>query len=420
MPKAWNRVTDATGVPIAVIDSGSDLGHSDFRANRWSNPGEIAGNGRDDDGNGYVDDRYGYDFVNDDGDPADDNGHGTNVAGVIAAVGDNVIHICGVCWKAEVISCKSLDANAFGTFDELAEGVTYAADNGARVANMSFVSDVDDPILRAAVAYAQSLDVVQVAAAGNFGDRTVQYPAAYDGVLGVIATDSSDQRWPSSSFGNWCDLAAPGASILTLRKGGGTTTVSGTSLAAPHVAGVCALLRKQESALDRLAVEIVVSHSAEDFGAAGFDEEFGHGRLNAELALERAERLRTSVPEIQDGGAFTLDLASPDEPGFLYFLFPSFSDRVPGLSLSTYDPADPRLFPLNEDWLFDYVAQFPLNPYFTGFNGSLDANGLATAAVDLPPKAFDGMPLDFAFVTLDPADLSKIATIGGPARVWVR
>jgi hypothetical protein len=339
---------------------------------------------------------------------------------VIAAVGDNAVHVCGVCWKAEVITCKALDAAAFGTFDELAEGVTYAADNGARVVNMSFVADIDDPVLRSAVDYARSLDVVQVAAAGNDGTTAVLYPAAYDGVLGVIATDSADQRWSNSSHGSWCDLAAPGVGILTLRKGGGTLTATGTSLAAPHVAGVCALVRKQEPMLDRVAVEIVVSQSAEDLGAAGFDDEFGHGRLNGHLALDRASRLRTSVPEIQDGGAFTLDLSVPDEPGDLYFLFPSFSDRLPGIPLSVYDPADPRLFPLNEDWLFDYVAQFPTNPYFTAFTGTLDANGLASAAVDLPKKAFDGMPLDFAFVTIDPADLSKIISIGGPVRVWVR
>lgn len=420
MPKAWSTVTDATGVPVAVIDSGSDLTHSDFKANRWINSGEIAGNSQDDDGNGYVDDRFGYDFVNDDGDPADDHGHGTNVAGVIGAVGDNAILICGICWKAEVMSCKSLDDTAFGTFDELAEGIIYAVDNGARVSNMSFVSDTDDATLRAAIDYARTNDVVQVAAAGNNGNQTVQYPAAYDGVLAVIATDSNDNRWSNSSFGIWCDVAAPGVSILTLKKGGNTQTVSGTSLAAPHVAGIATLVRKVNPDLDRRGVELTVSYSAEDLGTSGFDNDFGWGRVNGDLAVDRATMLRASATEIPDGGTFTLALTATGEAGFLYFLFPSFDDRVPGIPLAEFDGADARVLPLNEDWLFDYVVVDPSNPFFVGFQGVLDTAGTATATVDLPPRAFDGLPLDFAFVTLDPADLTKIVSVSEPTRVWIR
>ncbi|MBL8841513.1 MAG: S8 family serine peptidase [Planctomycetes bacterium] len=419
MPKAWNRLTDATGVPIAVLDSGADLAHSDFRANRWINPGEVAGNGVDDDGNGYVDDRYGCDFVNDDGDPNDDFGHGTEVSGVLGAVGDNAVGTAGVCWKAQVMSCKVLDASGFGAFDQLAEGLIYAVDEGARVANMSFETPLDDATLRAAVDYARAADVVQVAAAGNQGTKLAQYPAAYPGVLGVIATDSNDARWSSSSFGSWCDVAAPGVSILTLRDGGGTTTVTGTSFAAPHVAGIAALMRKLSPDLDRSGVEVIVRASADDLGSAGFDEEFGHGRAQADHALDLATTLLASAPRIQDGGSFTLALSSPSDPNAAYFLFPSFSDRTPGIPLATLDPLDLRTFPLNEDWLFDYVLIAPVNPFFLGFQGTLDLAGAATATVDLPPHAFEGMALDFAFVTFDPNDLAHVRSVSAPARVWI-
>jgi len=420
MPKAWNVLTDATGVPIAVIDSGCDQQHNDFKSNRWINAGEIAGNAIDDDGNGYVDDRFGYDFVNLDGDPDDDFGHGTEVAGVLAAVGDNVLNICGVCWKAEVISCKSLDSTGFGTFDELAEGLVYAADNGARVANMSFVASVDDSTLRAAVDYARALEVVQVGAAGNNGNKVVMYPAAYDGVLAVIATDSGDTRWTTSTHGSWCDVAAPGASILTLRNNGGTTTDSGTSFAAPHVAGLAALVRKLNPDLDRLGVELVLCYSAEDRGAAGFDDDFAWGRVNGQRALDLAQSLRASVTEIPDGGKFSLTLDAPTDPGFVYFVIGGFSDRFPGVALSTYDPADERFFPVNHDWLFDFTLGTPVNPVFIGFQGVLDATGAATATVDLPRHAFKGMALDFAYVTLDPANLNVIQSVSAPARVWIR
>ncbi len=420
MPKAWNIATDATGVPIAVLDGGCDLNHVDFRANRWINTHEINRNGIDDDGNGYIDDRFGYDFVTPDGDPTDEDGHGTQVTGVLGAVGDNSLSISGVCWNASVMTCRVLDASGNGTFDHIAEGIIYAADNGARVSNMSFVSLTDDATLGEAIEYARSLDVVQVAAAGNFGDTTPTYPAAYDGVLAVIGTDSTDSRMGTSSHGSWCDVAAPGDAILTLRKGGNTTTVSGTSFAAPHVAGLAALVRKINPDLDRRAVELTLSYSSEDFGPPGFDDDFGWGRVNGELALEKATMLTTSTTSIPAGGTFTLTLDSPDDAGFTHVLLASSSDRVPGIPLSSFDPADPRTFPLNDDWLLEWLLATPINPFFVGFQGSFDGSGLATASVDLPPHIFMGSPLDFAYVTFDPADLDHIVNVSEPARVWIQ
>ena len=123
--------------------------------------------------------------------------------------------------------------------------------------------------------------------------------------------------------------------------------------------------------------------------------------------------LRASVTEIPDGGTFTLSLADPANPGYLYFLFAAYSDRVPGVAVATFDPLDTRYFPLNQDLLFDFVFTFPGNPFFNAFQGSLDASGNATATVLLPRKVFDGMPLDFAYVTLDPSCVDPIASSEG-------
>jgi subtilisin family serine protease len=407
-------------VPIALLDTGADQQHSDFRANRWINAGETPENGIDDDGNGYVDDRFGFDFVNRDDDPDDDEGHGTNVAGVMAAVGDNFNAICGVCWVAEVMTLKVLDALGTGSVDDIAEALIYAADNGARVANMSLVVAADDPTLRAAVDYAAGLDVVQVAAAGNDGATAPRWPAAYVAVLGVIATTEQDQRWGSSNFGSWCELSAPGVNILSLKNNGGTSTQNGTSLAAPHVAGVAALVRRIRPELDAEGVGLVLEYSALDLGAPGNDTEFAWGRLHAEQALVTARSLRASDPEIEDGGSAGLDLHHPDGAGFVYVLLPTLSGRLPGIPLSGFDPADARLLPIAADWLQVWSITHPNAGVFVDFIGALDANGSACARLQVPPHTWEGEALDFAYVTLDPLGLAHIAQVSGPCRIRVQ
>jgi len=419
-PEAWEIAASAAGVTIAVIDSGADMQHGDFKTNRWVNSGEVNNNNIDDDGNGYVDDRFGYDFVNRDGNPDDDFGHGTQVSGVVGAVGDNGKDISGVCWTADVMSCKVLSASGGGRFSDVAEAVTYAVDNGARVTNMSFTASTDDPTFRAAIDYARSADVVQVAAAGNAGDKTLVYPAGYAGVLAVIATDEGDRRWSSSTHGPWCDLSAPGVNILTLKNHGGTVSVSGTSFAAPHVAGVAALVRKVNPDLDRVAVELTLNYSSEELGSAGFDDEFGWGRLNAQLALQMATALTASDPFVDSGASVDLHLEIPSDAGFFYVLLPTTEGRETGIPLSEFDPNDARIFPLDEDWLQGWVLTTPNNPVFRNFLGYLDGSGVATATFRVPPGLWKGSDLDFAFVTIDPADLAHIVHVSEPYRIRVR
>ena len=318
------------------------------------------------------------------------------------------------------MSCKVLSASGAGSFGDVAAAVIYATDNGARVSNMSIVATSDDATLRAAIDYARAADVLQVAAAGNTGDQAFSWPAHYDGVIAVIATDENDLRWTGSTYGSWCDLAAPGANILTLKNNGGTTTRSGTSYAAPHVAGVGALVRKLNPALDRVAVELTLEQACDDLGPGGFDIDYGWGRLNAAAALEKAISLTSASPVVDDGSSVDLHLLLPDDAGLLYVLLPTTKEREPGIALSTYDAADDRFLPLNDDWLQGWVLSSASNPLFQNFIASLDANGAATATFLVPKRLWQGVDFDFAFVTLDPNDLAHLLHVSEPCRIHVQ
>jgi subtilisin family serine protease len=251
---AWRQTTGGD-VTVAVIDSGVDLTHPDLVPNLWTNPREIPGNGIDDDGNGYVDDVHGYDFVDNTGNPQDANGHGTHVAGIVAARGGNGIGVAGVAWSARIMAIRVLDANARGTTTTVAQGIRYAVDNGARIINLSLAGPSPARDLEDAIVYAQQHGVLIVVAAGNDGrDLSVAptYPAAYpeDNVLGVAATTQDGVLASVSDFGVGADLAAPGADILSTALGGGYEWRTGTSMAAPHVSGALVLLAAARPDLD--------------------------------------------------------------------------------------------------------------------------------------------------------------------------
>jgi subtilisin family serine protease len=244
---AWRQTTGADDVTVAIVDSGIDLGHPDLAPNLWTNAGEIPGNGVDDDGNGYVDDVHGYDFVEGDGTPQDANGHGTHVAGIAGARGGNGIGGSGVAWHARLMAIRVLDGDARGTTTAVAQGIRYAVDNGARIVNLSLAGPKGTADLDAAVTYAHDRGVLIVVAAGNDGAdlaATPTYPTAYpqDNVLGVAATKQDGSLSPVSDYGPGADLAAPGEQILSTALGGGYEWRTGTSMAAPHVAGALVLL----------------------------------------------------------------------------------------------------------------------------------------------------------------------------------
>jgi len=253
-PAAWDVTTGSRSVVVAVIDSGLDVTHPDLAANVWTNPREIAGDGLDNDGNGFVDDVHGWDFANHDADPADDDGHGTHVAGTIGAVGDNAIGVTGVNWQVSIMGLKFLDAAGNGFTSNAVAAVTYATrmrrDFGVNVVaiNASWGGGARSKALAAAIAAGGRAGILFVTAAGNESsnnDRTPAYPANYgdDAVISVAAIDRSNRLAAFSNFGaTTVDLAAPGVAIRSTVPGGGYATFSGTSMAVPFVTGTVALL----------------------------------------------------------------------------------------------------------------------------------------------------------------------------------
>jgi subtilisin family serine protease len=246
-PQAWDRVGGGQ-VTVAVIDSGIDLTHPDLAANLWTNQREIAGNGIDDDGNGYVDDVHGYDFVAGDGDPTDELGHGTEVAGVIAARGGNGLGIAGVAWRARIMPLRVLDSQDRASSTAMAAAIRYAVANGARIVNVSLNGDARSAAVEEAIVAARAAGVLVVASAGNDArdlDTNPSYPASY-GEDNVIVVGSSGRRGAISPFSNrgarTLDLLAPGEDILSTDRNGEYSVSSGTSMAAPHVTGALALL----------------------------------------------------------------------------------------------------------------------------------------------------------------------------------
>ncbi len=244
---AWNVSTGSSSVLLAVIDTGVDYNHPDLAANMWTNPGEIPGNGIDDDGNGFIDDIHGWDFVNNDGDPFDDYGHGTHVSGTIGGVGNNGIGVTGVNWNVNIMAVKFLNSSGSGTTANAVLAVQYTTMMGVRLTSNSWGGGSFSQTLYDAIAAAGAANIAFVAAAGNNGansDTSPAYPAAYDlpNIISVAATDHNDLLASFSNYGAVSvDLAAPGVDILSTLPGNQYGLNSGTSMATPHVAGAYAL-----------------------------------------------------------------------------------------------------------------------------------------------------------------------------------
>lgn len=291
-PEAWATTTGGSGLVVAVVDTGIDLKHRDLAANLWVNATEQAGKaGLDDDKNGYTDDVSGWDFVNNDADPTDDNGHGTHVAGIIAAQGNNNLDVSGVCWQAKIMALKFAGADGTGTSDNAAKAIAYAAAKGADVISCSWGSYAPSQTLADAIQAALSQGVVVVASAGNEGVSSALYPASLPGVISVGATDSKDQMASFSNYGGWVSLSAPGVDILSLRAWGTsignvqdayTTVASGTSMACPFVSGAAALVLSRRPTLTSDQVGGLLKLTSDPIQTAHY---LGQGRLNLQKAL---------------------------------------------------------------------------------------------------------------------------------------
>jgi len=290
--EAWGEVTTPEDTVIAVIDTGVDYNHSDLAANMWKNAGEIPGNGTDDDGNGYIDDVYGYDFHNNDADPMDDHYHGTHVAGTIAAVGNNANGVIGVNPNGKIMALKFLSASGSGTIANAIRAVDYAANNGAKLSNNSWgCSGCNSSALYDSIRAAGEKGHLFIAAAGNEGSDNdtapKNYPSSYDldNIIAVAATDHNDNMASFSSYGaTTVDLGAPGVSIYSTAPGDSYRSLNGTSMATPHVAGAVSLILSKCADLESNVLKQVIMNTADPVASLDGKTVTG-GRLNVHQAL---------------------------------------------------------------------------------------------------------------------------------------
>ncbi len=321
-PAAWDATTGSRTVVVGVIDSGADTAHPDLAANLWRNPGESgagqATNGRDDDGNGFVDDVNGWDFVEKDAQPLDAEGHGTHVAGTVGAQGGNAIGVTGVAQSSSLMVLRSVGATGSGTVADVLTAYAYAARNGARVVNLSFGGDTGSRAERDAMTAASG--VLFVAAAGNDGadnDTTGIFPCNYE-LVNVVCVGASDRNDALASFSNrgarTVDLAAPGVDIASTYPDGKYVYMDGTSMAAPHVTGVAALALARAPGLTVSQLRDVLLSSVDAVPGLRPVTVTG-GRLNAARAVQAAASVASAgastAPASRTSGTAG---SSPPEP----------------------------------------------------------------------------------------------------------
>ena len=277
LASAWELVTGDPGVTVAIVDTGVSP-HQDL-------PTLLPG----------------WDFLNGDADPSDDHGHGTAVAGVLASLAGNGQGTAGACWSCSVLPVKALGPDGYGTWSAVADGITWAADQGADVINLSLGAPGASMTVKSAVDYARSRGVTVVAAAGNAGSTTPFFPADFPGVLAVAASDETDTLYSFSNRGSWVELSAPGCAS-TVSRSGGWHEFCGTSAAAPFVSGLAALARTLAPSAEAGQLEAVLLATADPIAGVSA------GRIDARAALEALGAPHASAP---------LNLVSPKIRGRL-------------------------------------------------------------------------------------------------------
>jgi subtilisin family serine protease len=305
---AWDLQLATPNVIVGVIDTGVDYNHEDLRSALWINGGEDLNrngrvdstdfNGVDDDGNGFVDDLRGWDFVDapsfpdggdfqtPDNDPLDQNGHGTSVAGLIGATGNNEIGVAGLAFGCRIMNLRAGTSLGFLEEDDVAAAMVYAVENGAQIINMSFGDEVASPLLRDVVQFAYSQNCVLVASAGNANTERIHFPSGFAETISVGATDFEDELAGFSNFGSSVDVVAPGVNLLTTTRGNQYGAFSGTSASAPLVSGLAALVLSKIPQLSNESVKGLITTTTDDVGETGWDRLFASGRANALKALK--------------------------------------------------------------------------------------------------------------------------------------
>jgi thermitase len=351
MENAWAIETGDPSIIVAIIDSGAKLNHPELSGRIWVNPGEIAANGLDDDANGKIDDVNGWDYANSDKNATDDLGHGTNVAGIIGANGNNNLGYAGVDWQCKLMILKAIDANNLGYYTWWADAMYYAIDHGARVINMSLGGSSSSSLLQDAVDYAVQHNVIITVSMMNFNTGAPYYPAAIPGVIAVGSTNPDDKRthpffWDAASgsnYGSHISVVAPGNYIYGLQYQSNTnynTYWGGTSQAAPHVAGLAALLLAQNPSRTLAQVRAIIENTSEDQvgdpaeDVAGWDQYYGYGRINAFKALSvasgvfSAEQPQLSFSVLPNPAGQSFKLVRTESGPAVYSIFNMYGQQV--------------------------------------------------------------------------------------------
>ena len=315
--EAWDITKGSESVIVCIIDSGAKLDHPDLAGRIWQNTKEIGLNTRDDDNNGKIDDTQGWDFANNDNDPTDDHGHGTNVAGIIGANGNNSIGYAGIDWNCKLMILKGLKSDNSGLYSWWESAVYYAADNGAKVINMSLVGSSNSASLEAAINYAWNKGCIVIACMGNDNTNALRYPAAFTNLIAVGSVNPDGKTsipffWSTTSgsnFGSFIDVCAPGNYIFGLKFDSNTNYGSywgGTSQATPHVVGLASLMLAKNPKLTPAQIKDLIQKGCDDqtgepaYDLPGFDNHFGWGRINAKKTLGLVP---TSLQDLKDASA---------------------------------------------------------------------------------------------------------------------
>ena len=438
-PEAWDLQTGSLDVIVADIDTGVDYRHPDLAENIWTNPGEIPGNGVDDDANGFVDDYYGWDFGNNDNDPMDDMGHGTHTSGTVAAVGNNGVGVVGVAWTARIMAVKFMDASGNGTFEAAANAILYASRMGARVSNNSwgcqgtktacFSGTVEDAL---GVAYQRGMLFVVAAGNSSMDNDSVQthYPCAstVGNVLCVAATDYNDQLASFSNYGaTSVDVGAPGVNVLSTvptvgapccSDPSGYKFLNGTSMATPHVAGAAALTLAQFPTLTTDVLKSVITGSVDPLaGLAGIT--LTGGRLNANNALATLFSI-TGTPAVQQirigqSASFTITVHSVNSfsaPVTLNLISPE--PTITG-SFSNNRLTPPSNGSVSASLTITTTATTPRGAYVLRIQGTDDTGksyqGWVALQVSGQDFSFSATPLSRTIVRGSTAPLTYIVTV---------
>ncbi len=403
---AWDQITGSNNVLIAVIDTGVDINHVDLSGNIWVNPGEIPNNGIDDDGNGYIDDIHGWNFVNENNNVTDDNGHGTHVTGTIAAVGNNGLGVTGLMWTVRIMPLKILDKNGSGAMDDAISAISYANQMGVDIINNSWGGNKYSQALKDAIDASSALVVCSAgnnpSSGGNNDDINPNYPSSFNSsnLISVTATDALDYLAYFSDYGiESVDVAAPGVGIYSTTPGS-YGYLSGTSMASPYVSGLAGLIKSLHPELTSLQIKATIMNNVDYQDSLGGKILTG-GRINAYQALNHIVTDTTlptanaSLPSASYYAPLNLTLTAskpgtifyttdgttiPTQSSFIY-TGPLYIDQTTTLKFRAKDTSGNLSNIYTETYLvyklvkYSYTVEVPYNKCYTACYREEDDNG---------------------------------------------